>query len=158
VKQIVDLDSGPVGLVTNPKSSKETKECNQWLEILSTRGVVIVLPEIIDYEIRRELLRADKVEGLHRLDILKATSRYAALTTPTILRAAGLWAAVRKQGKPTSDDKSLDIDVILAAQALELTDTDTKVVVATTNVGHLERFVEAHSWRDIAPPPPVQGS
>jgi len=39
--------------------------------------------------------------------------------------------------------------MILAAQALTLGDPD--VIIATTNVGHLARFVPADLWQNIAP-------
>ncbi len=67
-----------------------------------------------------------------------------AITSSTMLRAAGLWADVRKRGKPTADMKELDCDAILAAQALE-----AGAIVATENVGHLERYVTAKDWRKI---------
>jgi len=50
------LDAGPLGMVTNPKSSSETEECKDWLASLVFKGVEVVIPEIVDYEVRRELL------------------------------------------------------------------------------------------------------
>jgi hypothetical protein len=64
---IILLDSGPLGLLTNPKGSSETRECNLWLARLLQRGIEVKIPEIADYEVRRELLRADKHQGLKRL-------------------------------------------------------------------------------------------
>ena len=46
--------------------------CDRWLDSLELAGHEIVIPEIIDYEIRRELIRAKKRRGLGRLDDLKA--------------------------------------------------------------------------------------
>lgn len=63
--------------------------------------------------------------------------------------AAQLWADVRQRGMPTADPQALDIDVILAAQARSLLDQSTSVVVATMNVGHLSRLVEARHWNEI---------
>jgi hypothetical protein len=62
-------------------------------------------------------------------------------------KAAELWAQVRQQGRPTADPKELDGDVILAAQTLLLGTPD--VVVATTNVGHLARYVNAKHWQEV---------
>jgi hypothetical protein len=50
---------------------------------------------------------------------------------------------------PTADPLELDADVILAAQAYLLIRTGLDVVVATTNVGHLARFVPAKKWDEI---------
>jgi predicted nucleic acid-binding protein len=107
------------------------------------------VPEIADYEIRRELLRAKKERGLVRLDALASRLEYLPLTTAAIRQAAIFWAQARQQGQPTADDKALDGDVILAAQAATLGVTD--VVIATTNIGHLSRFAPAALWPDVTP-------
>ncbi len=114
---LILLDTGPLGLVTNPRVSAETRECTRWLEHMLINGRQVCISEIADYEVRRELLRAGKTQGVRRLDAFKATICYMPLTTTIMLRAAEFWALARKQGKPTADDKALDGDVILAAQA-----------------------------------------
>jgi len=47
----------------------------------TARGVRFCLPEIVDYEVRRELLRAISVQGLARLDLLKSAIWYLPITT-----------------------------------------------------------------------------
>ena len=143
------LDSGPLGLVTNPTASPVNDACSKWLEALSGGGVRVTVPEIADYEVRRELLRIGKARGIRRLDTIKATARYAPLTTETMLLAAQLWADVRRRGQPTADPHALDGDVILAAQAMLLASAGDSVVVATMNAMHLTRFVDARAWEDI---------
>jgi predicted nucleic acid-binding protein len=108
-----------------------------------------MLPEIADYEVRRELLRANKLMGIQRLDELKAILTYRPLTTETMLKAAEFWAEARRRGRPTADPKALDGDVILAAQAVLVADEGNEVIVATTNVEHLSQFVDAREWRVI---------
>jgi hypothetical protein len=66
-----------------------------------------------------------------------------------MLKAAEFWAQVRRQGRPTADDKALDGDVILAAQAAILGQMEDTVLIATTNVGHLRRLTTALFWHEI---------
>ena len=141
------LDAGPLGLVTNPKYSPQSLACSQWLQALVASGARVIVPEIADYEVRRELLRAQKCRGLERLDALNSLLRYLPISTAAIRRAADLWAKARQQGQPTAGDKALDGDVILAGQAITLDASD--VLIATTNVGHLSRFVRAELWQDV---------
>jgi predicted nucleic acid-binding protein len=116
---------------------------------LLNNGVRVILPELADYEIRRELIRAGKINGLKRLETLRSTLDYLPITTEAMLKAAELWAQARNRGSQTADDKALDGDVILAAQAITI--GEPGVIVATTNVDHLEQFVAADEWTKIRP-------
>lgn len=104
----------------------------------------VIIPEITDFELRRNLLLEGLVESVRRLDELKAVLTYLPLSTRVMLRAAEFWAQARKEGKPTADPNELDVDVILAAQAYE-----ARGIVVTENVGHLALFVEAKDWGEI---------
>ncbi|MFM7440391.1 MAG: type II toxin-antitoxin system VapC family toxin, partial [Snowella sp.] len=119
-----------------------------WVTLLQ-RKYKVILPEIVDYEIRRELLRANKLSGLRRLDQLKSEIFYLPITTEIMLKAAELWAKARQQGKPTADNQALDGDVILASQALALKNLDYEVIIATSNKKHLSLFTEAEDWQNI---------
>ena len=68
---IVLLDAGPLGMASNPKASPRNRACYEWLLSVLTEGGTVLVPEIADYEVRRELLRANKTSGLNRLDLLK---------------------------------------------------------------------------------------
>ena len=76
------LDSGPLGLVTNPRGSNMATACGQWLQDAATAGATVVVPEIADYEVRRELIRARRTAGIARLDALISHVEYLAITTP----------------------------------------------------------------------------
>ena len=143
------LDSGPLGILTNPKPSDLTLECRLWIESLWSKNYRMILPEIVDYEVRRELLRANKLAGIRRLNQFKARLEDLPLNTAMILQAAEFWAEARRQGIPTADPKALDEDVILAAQAQVINTDNEMVVIATTNVKHLSRFVNAREWQDL---------
>jgi predicted nucleic acid-binding protein len=151
VSLVVLLNSGPLGMITNPRASVENQRCNRWLDELDDRRVRVILPEIADYELRRELVRINKVSGLTRLNALAVTLEYLPLDTATMRRAAQLWADARWRGRPTADPLALDADVILAAQALAIGDPDDEVMVATANIGHLGQFVTAMGWDEITP-------
>jgi predicted nucleic acid-binding protein len=107
------------------------------------------VPEITDYEVRRELIRAGKRGSIRRLDALAQATEYQPITTAVMRLAAELWAQARQQGRPTAGDNTIDADMILAAQALTL--GVPNVIVATTNVGHLTHFVPAELWQNIMP-------
>ena len=81
MSDVVLLDAGPLGMITNPKNSPEDERCKSWLDRLAHRGVRVVIAEIADYEVRRELLGAAKSNGLARLDGFKRILDYAPITT-----------------------------------------------------------------------------
>jgi len=147
---IVVLDASPVGLLTNPRQPPPAIACSQWVRQIISRGVRVCLPEMIDYEVRRELILHGSTNGLTRLDRLHALVEYLSISTPLMRRAALLWAEARRRGQPTADRAALDADVILAAQALLLGEArGDEVVVATNNARHLAQFVEARRWQEI---------
>ncbi len=146
LSKVVLLDAGPLGMLTHPRKNPEIK---QWLQNLLRSGCIVKVSEIADYEVRRELLRANRFQGIQRLDLLKVTIGFVPITTEVMLTAAELWALARRQGKPTADHKALDADVILAAQALLILQQGRETVIATTNVAHLEQFVSAQVWQTI---------
>lgn len=149
MSRVIVLDAAPLSLLCAPiKKGGESAACANWLAGLLTAGAKVVVPEISDYEVRRELIRANKLSSVGRLDALATSLRYLPLTTAIMRKAAELWAAVRNAGKPTAPDPALDGDVILAAQTILL---GVPAVVATTNVGHLARFVSAEEWKKITP-------
>ena len=148
MSRVVVLDSGPAGLLARRGGIPIVDACNLWQDRLQAQGVHIVLPEIVDYEVRRELSRLNAVASIMRLDRLAVIFEYVPITSDAMRLAALLWGQSRQQGQPTADPKELDGDVILAAQTILLDAADA--VVATTNVGHLSRFVAAQRWQDIA--------
>jgi predicted nucleic acid-binding protein len=151
--RLIFLDSGPLGMVANPRGKPKAVRCQLWALGLLAAGVRVFIPEICDYENRRELIRRGATTGLGRLDKLKTALEYVPITTDAMLLAAQLWATVRQAGMPTAADDALDGDCILAAQALTAAGPGDTVIVATENVGHLSRFpgIDAQHWTQIAP-------
>ena len=150
VKSIL-LDAGVLGLLTNPKRSETGESCARWLQVAIAENCQILVPEITDYEIRRELIRANKMRGLLRLDSFISSNAvsYLPINTTVMRQAAILWAEARQQGRPAADNKALDSDMILTAQAI--IQCDSNVVIATTNVKHFPLSVEANTWQNITP-------
>ena len=146
---VVLLDAGPLGMLTQrPGYSQDVFDCQAWFEMCESAKVPIYLPEIADYEVRRELLRARKTASVARLDAMRDRTRYLPITTAAMRLAATLWATARQQGRPTAPDDSLDADMILSAQALDL--GMSGLVIATSNPRHLSRFDPARPWREIS--------
>jgi predicted nucleic acid-binding protein len=145
---LVLLDSGPLGLLVHPRRGNAIET---WLTSHDRSGNSVLLPAITYYELRRELLRANLTASLEHLESLTSRLTIARVTTDVLRRASELWALSRQQGLPTAPDAALDVDVILAATALELVDAGHEVVVATSNVSHLSRFVNAREWMAIQP-------
>lgn len=109
----------------------------------------MIVPEIGDYEVRRELLRLRRDRALDRLADLILRTELLTITSADFQLGAELWAVVRQRGRPTASNDALDGDVLLAAQTVNLKLPDT--VIATTNVAHMARFTAAALWSDILP-------
>jgi len=150
---IVFLDTGPLALLTNPKTPPTTLAVLRWVAAMHKAGHRFVVPAIADYEVRRELERSGKTASLRELDSWNASDpkRFLPMTTSALRLAAKLWAQSRNAGTPTADPKELDGDVLIAAQALDYGFPVTEFVIATSNVNHLSRFVPSDDWQNIAP-------
>jgi predicted nucleic acid-binding protein len=151
VIQKIVLDAGPLGLLTQRRGVAQADACRAWLADIFQTGHSVFIPEIADYEIRRELLRANKSHGIRRLDdfIAAEPNRCLPITTNVMRQAAIFWADARRRGQPTAADAALDADCILAAQSIALGSLDS-VLIATTNTGHLRQFVAAELWENIS--------
>lgn len=151
----VFLDAGPLGLVTDRSGKQDADDCRAWVTSLLVAGVEVLVPEIADYEVRRELIRAGKALGIGRLDRFHGGVSYLPLSTMAMREAAQLWAQTRNAGQMTAPPLALDGDAILAGQVLAwckdqsiaLSDTMT----ASVNVRHLARFVPTDLWKNIIP-------
>ncbi len=149
MSRAVFLDSGPASEICGPEGRPATRTAQRWLANLVNAGVRVILPEIIDYEVRRDLIRRRASKQLGLLDILGLTVEYLPITTAAMRRAVELWAVARQTGQPTAGDDTIDADMILIGQAQSLQLPDS--IIATTNVRHLARFFPADLWAAISP-------
>ncbi len=147
MSRIVILDAAPLGLLCGREGNPTAQACIAWLAGLLDGGARVFLPEITDYEVRRELLRLRATARLTRLDAVHLVTEYLPISTDAMRRAAELWAVARQTGQPTAGDDTIDADMILVGQAQSLRVADA--VIATTNVRHLARFFPAEVWSAI---------
>ena len=143
---LIVLDSAPLSLLEHPAARSDVVA---WVARVLGEGHRLVIPEIADYEVRRKLLHLGRTASVARLDLLAQRYDYLALDTITMQMAAAFWACLRAAGQPTADPKELDGDVILAAQTQRLIDAAQPALVATSNVGHLDRLVPAQLWHTL---------
>jgi predicted nucleic acid-binding protein len=152
VARIIVLDAGPLWLAASAPGKAVADQCRAWIATLEAGGADVFHPEIADYEVRREFILRGATAGLARLDALKGRLDYREITTAAMVKAAELWALLRRQGVPTAGAQALDADAILAGQALVAGGPGDSVTIATTNLRHLARFpgVTAQLWSAIA--------
>lgn len=125
------------------------------IHLLRDRRFKVCVPEIVDYELRRKLLhlahhphhsRKWAKSSLVSLDQFAIARGYFPLTTETMKLAAQLWAGSRSQGQVRASEDSLDVDVILAAQAHQ-----TGAQIVTTNEKHFHGIAPVFNWRSFQP-------
>ena len=152
--RLILLDSGPLGLIVRAPGRPHAARCLTWLRAILATGAVVVIPDIVHYEVRRELLRIRAVGSLRRLDYALDPSSgldHLVVTTDAIIKAAEFWAFLRQSGIPTASPDALDADAILAGQAALAGLPGDTVTIATTNLLHLSRFpgIDAQIWDQI---------
>lgn len=109
------LDCGRVGLLTHARHTESpARECAEWARGVVQSGHRLIVPEIIDYEVRRELDRLENQRALFRLNQLPITRGFHEVTSAVLRQAAHFWAEARRSGQPTADGHSLNVDMILA--------------------------------------------
>jgi hypothetical protein len=152
VNRVIVLDSAPLGALANPVKTKTSLAAQAWLRARVASGDIVVIPEIADYEVRRELLRAGFHLSVKQLDSLRVFLNVIPIDGRQLLEAAGLWAEARNLGRPAEPDIGLDADMILVAQsraAAAFYGNENNTIIATTNPRHLELFADARVWNDI---------
>lgn len=68
---LILLDTGPLGMISNPNATPANLQCYRWADALIAAGHRVVVPEIADFEGRRELLRLGRTKGIARLDLMQ---------------------------------------------------------------------------------------
>ncbi len=120
---------------------------------LEMAGVSILIPAVIDYEVRRELVRVRAMAKLRNLADMRQRFVILAGSEAAWFRAAEFWALSRRMGVPTGPNAALDADAILAGCAATVGRPGDEVIIASSNVRHLSRFpgIDAREWMSIMP-------
>lgn len=134
------LDTSVLGWVCHPRQHGEVRDWFQ--QALPVHDILV--SEVADYELRRELLRIRAPRSIAHLDELGRELVYLPVTTATWRTAARFWATQRQTGRVTAPPDALDADVLIAAQALS-----EDAVVVTSNPRHFEGLARALEWRDV---------
>ncbi len=151
MRRITLLDSMTLALACCNPSQERTRLCLNWLSRLDESGILVIIPAIADYEVRRGLLKKGAPAKLRNLGALRTRLAFVGISTPALEKAAEFWASLQRSGRPTADKKALDGDAILAGIAATIGGDDDQVIIATENLRHLNRFpgVEAQPWESI---------
>src|SRR5438045_1526071 len=88
--RLIVPDPGTLGLLTHPLAQPDALACRQWAQARLAAGIRVTVPGIADYELRRELIRAGKTPGLHRLDAVRAGFEFDPITQTSLDQAAAL--------------------------------------------------------------------
>ena len=59
----IALDSSPLGLLSNPTATADVLAISKWSRDCIAARHRLYVPKVIDYELRRELLRAGKTKA-----------------------------------------------------------------------------------------------
>lgn len=135
----VVLDARPLSQIVHPR---KFQDITSWFYQLVQQGRRVVVPEVVDYEVRRGLLRIPAPSQLERLDRLGEGAHFDPITRTIMQDAAHVWAKARQMGQPFTSYDRLDGDAILIAHVRALGDLDD-VAVITENTAHLGPFVPA---------------
>ncbi len=157
---IVILDSNILGLIIAPLSTnfekeegkyKQARECIYWFQNLLSRGAYVTVPDICDYEIRRELIRINSFESLDNLKGLRNVINFQELTFNVLTEAAEIWAIARNSNQPNKSIQNIDVDCIIAAhwRLLKNEYPGREVIVATENIKDFQSFSDCSSWKNI---------
>lgn len=142
------LDTNIASKICFPKH-KDNKDIALWfIKFINNQDHEIYMPEIVSYEVRRGLkykeLKDNSCKHLERFEALSKHLIFLPLNSNVFGIAEELWAKARMSGTPTAGNDSIDADVILAAQALDIHGS-----VITENTKHLKNYVKIYHWHDL---------
>ena len=145
----VVLDSLPLAELCRRKIKNEV---GNLLLFLRNKKIALRVAEITEYELRRELLRAERYRSDNRLNKFYLTERIIPIDRLALIKASEIWAEVRNSGMPTASNERIDIDTIMVAQSLTLKKDFEEVIILTGDPEDISRFchygIKVWKWQD----------
>lgn len=148
------IDTNILGKLCHPNATKNKPTASAIQIAMQSDKYLFIIPEIVDYELRRKFLHLIHSKNtdendfgkrcLNHLDVYCKSLTYLPIDTIAMKLAADFWGKSRANGTSTSDEKSLDADVILAGQA-----AGVQGDVLTENIKHLSLFVNTKTWQQL---------
>lgn len=91
----------------------DNDKINDQIDLITSNGHTLIIPPVVDYEIRRGLLSQNYLKKLRKFEQLQQFVSVGTFELEVWRKAAEIYASLSKQGKPIG--KSFDGDVFIAA-------------------------------------------
>lgn len=152
---IILIDTGIVGLLTQPNSTNESTQILDWMYNSLAKSVRVLASDICDYEIRRGLIKARLdgrcSDGIEKLDQLREVIEFLPITNRALAHACVYWADAAKKSQLNAPKHDINFDLILCGTWKVLTEDypGQDIVIATKNLRDFLRFANADLWQNI---------
>ena len=111
----------------------DNDKINDQADLLTSSGHTLIIPPAVDYEIRRGLLAKNYLKKLRKFEQLQQFISVGTFGLESWRKAAEIYAALSKQGKPIG--KTFDGDVFIAAYCVI-----NGYTLITNNKKHFDRI------------------
>ena len=127
------LDSGPLGKFVHQRETYQ-EEISLLNHFAKTEGISILVPEIIEIELKEELLKQNFIKSISKLNKFKRQNRIIPLNDSDRILSIAIENDLKSQGQQVASTIPSN-DGILVAQAinLELSDQYNRVIILTEN-------------------------
>ena len=152
---IILIDTGIVGLLTQPNSTEESSLVLNWMYGLLAKSVIVLSSDVCDYEIRRglELARLEDkcIDGIEKLDQLREVIEFLPITNRCLNHASVYWADAISKSQLNAPRRDINFDLILCGTWKKLTEDypGQEVIIATKNLRDFLRFADVDLWQNI---------
>ena len=121
----------------------DNDKINDQIDVLTNKGHTLIIPPVVDYEIRRGLLAKNYLKKLRKLELLEKFVSVGEFELEVWRKSAEIYAVLSKQGKPIG--KTFDGDVFIAAYCVI-----NGYTLITNNKQHFERVdgLNFENWQE----------